>query len=132
MQHTGDPSVQAEAQLRGVPSVGHRFCPAKSTQLGSLGSSQNPLAVNLDALLGGSGRLVPRTQLSAYNDWMTVSSVMESRLKPFSDASTSREQIDALVWFVFAGVDDVSFRVNRLEYPASIDTLHQSHVCSQG
>ncbi len=41
---------------------------------------------------------------------MTVSSVMESRLKPFSDASTSREQIDAFVWFGFAGVDDVLFR----------------------
>jgi hypothetical protein len=34
--------------------------------------------------------------------------------------------------FGFAGVDDVLFRVNRLEYPASIDTLHQSHVGSQG
>ncbi len=55
MQHTGDPSVQAEVQLRGVPSVGHGFCPAKSTQLCSLGSSQSPLAVSFDALLGGFG-----------------------------------------------------------------------------
>jgi len=93
MQHTGNPSVQAEVQLRGVPSVGHGFCPAKSTQLCSLGSSQSPLTVSFDALLGGFGRrLVARTQLSACNDWMTVSSAMESRLKPFSDASTSREQ----------------------------------------
>src|SRR3979411_1842556 len=71
MQHTGDPSVQAEVQLRGVPSVGHRFCPAKSTQLCSLGSSQSPLAVSFDALLGGFGRrLVARTQLSRTISWI--------------------------------------------------------------
>ena len=65
--------------------------------------------------VASAAALSPVRSWALATDWMTVS--MESRLKPFSDASTSREQIDALVWFGFAGVDDVLFRVNGLEFP---------------
>src|SRR6266403_1470348 len=107
--------------------------PAKLTQSCSLGSSQSLLAMSFDALLGGlGGRLVTHAQLSACHGLDHGVERDGVEFEPFLGRfDDGREQLDALIWFGFAGVDNVLLRVNRLEYPTSIDTLDQSHVCSQ-